>query len=233
MYVSIEREVLEKYPEAKIGYLLAKVSVKKVDLYVESLKKKLLENLLGRGFNVTNFAARPEVACWRKIYQEDFHVKDKSYRSSLEALLRRVLTGREIWHVSNVVDLYNCCSLFSLLPMGGYDLSKLSGDISIRFAKEGEPFQGIGEREQIETKANHVIYADRSRVLCWLWNYKDSSETSIDANTKDVLFFIDSVQSADSVSSALQLLSEHLQKIECHEIDRGILSGSTPQARLL
>ena len=114
MRVSIESEVLEKYPEVEIGYLVAQVSVKKSDPFVEELKQGLEKHLHSQGVNATNFAIHPDIALWRKIYEEDFGVKAKTYRSSVEALLRRVVTGKEVWSICNIVDLYNCSSVLSL-----------------------------------------------------------------------------------------------------------------------
>jgi DNA/RNA-binding domain of Phe-tRNA-synthetase-like protein len=231
MLINLEDEFLEKYPDAEIGYLVARVSVKKRDPLVEDLKQSLGKYLQGQGINATNFVTHPSISLWRKIYEEDFHVKAKTYRSSIEALLRRVVTGKEVWNICNIVDLYNCCSILSLLPMGGYDLKKISGGIRIRYAKEGEPFLGLGEREQVETKPNHVVYADEERIICWLWNHKDSGETCIDESSECVLFFVDSFEH-DRVQAALKLLAENLEKIQCTLLETGILNRNSPQVTL-
>ena len=231
MLLNIEREVLEKYPEMEIGYLVAEVSVKMSDPFVENLKDCLERHLQEQCINATNFVAHSSVSIWRKIYEEDFQVKGKTYRSSIEALLRRVVAGKKIWNICNVVDLYNCCSILSLLPMGGYDLKKISGDITIRYAKEGESFLGLGEREKVAARSNHVVYADDERVICWLWNHKDSVETCIDESSKHVLFFIDSFEH-DRVQAALNQLSKNLTKIECLPLQAGILNRMSFQASL-
>lgn len=231
MLVGIENEVLEKYPEAEIGYLVARVTVKKSDPFVEYLKQRLEKHLQEQGVNATNFAVHPSISLWRKIYENDFQMKAKTYRSSIEALLRRVVTGKEIWSICNIVDLYNCCSILSLLPMGGYDLKKVSGDINIRYAKEGEPFWSLGEREKISAKSNQVVYADDQKIICWLWNHKDSAETCIDETSTCVLFFVDSFEHS-KVQSALKALEENLEKIQCSPLEKGILNKASPQARL-
>ncbi len=231
MLIHIDDEVLGKYPGMEIGYLVARVSVKQSDPFVESLKERLGKHLEDQGINATNFAAHPSISLWRKIYEEDFQVKAKTYRSSIEALVRRVVTGKEIWNICNVVDLYNCCSILSLLPMGGYDLKKISGGIAIRYGKEGETFCGLGEREKTPIQSSHVVYADAERILCWLWNHKDSAETCIDATSQDVLFFIDSFE-RDRVEAALKQLGENLTKIGCLPLETGILNRISPQAHL-
>lgn len=223
MLISLESEFLENYPEAEIGYLVAQVSIKKTDPFVQELKQGLKAHLENQGMNATNFVVHPSIAIWRKIYEEDFGVKAKTYRSSIEALLRRVVTGKEIWNICNVVDLYNCCSILSLLPMGGYDLDKVSGDIKIRYAKEGETFLSLGERERQETQPNQVVYSDDERLICWLWNHKDAAETCIDENSTRVIFFIDSFDRART-EAALKQLGDYLEKIGCTPQGGGMLN---------
>lgn len=230
MQLQIEDEVLKKYPLAEIGYLVAEVSVKPTDPFVENLKLSLVESLQQKGINATNFAAHPHLANWRKIYKEDFRVKETTYRSSIESLVKRTITGKGLWNICNVVDLYNSCSILSLLPMGGYDLDKIAGNITLRYAKEGETFQGIGERTKIITEPHHIVYADNQRTICWLWNHKDSEETCIAETTKQVIFFIDSsgVAKSHHMQTALQNLSEKLVQIGGVPKMSGFLNQHSP-----
>lgn len=231
MLISIDNEVLKKYPQLEIGYLVASVTVQKSDLCVESFKRKLGKYLEEQGINATNFTVHPSILQWRKIYENDFQMNPKTYRSSIEALLRRVVTGKEIWNICNIVDLYNCCSIVSLLPMGGYDLKKISGNITIRYAQDGESFLGLGEKEKIATKSNQVVYADDERIICWLWNHKDSVETCIDQTSNKVLFFVDSFDRS-KVQLALKILEENLENIKGLCLEKGILNRAFYQAHL-
>lgn len=230
MLISLDEAVLVKYPECQIGYMLAHVRVKKSDPFVEYLKEALTAFLTKNGINRANFAAHPAVQLWRKIYEEDFCLKAKSYPSSIEALLRRVATGRGIWNISTVVDLYNVCSVFSLLPMGGYDFNKISRNVQIRFAREGESFYGLGGCRATAT-SNQVVYSDSERIISWLWNHKDARETSIDENTTKALFFIDSFNQTQT-EFALQILEEKLHQISCSSITTGILNHENSKVDL-
>lgn len=234
MLARIENKVLEKYPETEIAYLVAKVAVKKNEPFVNELKAGLMEKVKAMGIDATNLISHPNISIWRKIYQNDFNVKPQSYNSSVEALLTRIVKGKKLWDICNIVDLYNCCSISHLLPMGGYDLSKVCGDITIRFGQEGDNFLGLGRREPVAVESNHVIYADDVKVLCWLWNYQDSSESCIDGNTKEVIFFIDSIQQSNhqSLKKAIQELMNNLQKINGIPTKHGILNLNSPQAIL-
>jgi DNA/RNA-binding domain of Phe-tRNA-synthetase-like protein len=231
MKISIENAILEKYPKVAIGYLVATVHVRPVDPFVENLKTQLTAFLKEQGLDATQFVTHPSLSIWREIYEGDFHVKAKTYRSSLEALVRRVLTDKPIWNICNIVDLYNCCSVLSLLPMGGYDLDKVSGDILIRYGRPTETFLGLGERKPVPAESHHVVYADQSRVICWLWNHKDAEDTCIEDATRHVLFFIDSFDK-EKTRSALQLLAENLKKIDAVPLEEGILDKESPHAEI-
>lgn len=228
MLIHIDEAILNKYPQAEIGYLIAEVSVKKSDPFVEDLKGRLKKHIEKEGVNATNFVLHPSIASWRKVYEEEFQVKAKTYRSALESLVRRVITGKDIWNICNIVDLYNCCSVLSMLPMGGYDMSKITGNITIRYAKDGEFFRALGEREKIAVAPAHIVYADDARIITWLWNHKDSQDTCIDRDSKTVIFFIDSLE-PNRVQAALNLLREHLETIGCTPLAEGIINQTTPQ----
>lgn len=139
--------------------------------------------------------------------------------------------GKGVWNINDVVDLYNCCSVRMLLPMGGYDLDKITGDIFIRFAKEGEPFTALGENVPIHASANHIVYADERRILCWLWNHKDSAFTCIDDESQDVIFFIDALEQG-RIQKAVELLAHELSAIGNLPCDYGILNAKLTEVDL-
>lgn len=65
------------------------------------------------------------------------------HRPSSEALLRRVLQGKSLYVISNVVDACNLASLKFLLPIGLYDLARIQGDVELRLGRDGEGYAGI------------------------------------------------------------------------------------------
>ena len=117
MKITIAPEILKAYPGTHIGWLYAHVIVEAKNDYVEALKSELPRILQEYGLSKTEeLSKHPRIANWRKIYSA-MGVKPSSYRCSLEALLRRVIKGENIWNVSSVVDCYNCVSVMTLLPM--------------------------------------------------------------------------------------------------------------------
>src|SRR5580704_4721529 len=67
------------------------------------------------------------------------------YRGSAEALLRRVIAGKGLPRINNVVDVINLVSVESRLPVGLYDLAQVRGDILFRAGRAGETYKGIGK----------------------------------------------------------------------------------------
>lgn len=67
------------------------------------------------------------------------------YRGSAEALLRRIIAGKELPRISNVVDIINLLSVESRLSIGLYDLAHVQGDVVFRPGRAGETYKGIGK----------------------------------------------------------------------------------------
>ena len=136
MHFKICQEVLNKYPKAEIGYLIADIDVKKTDEYTQLLKNCLANVLSENSIDSKNYALNPQISGWRDVFK-DFGISNKSsQKSSVEALLKRIVSGSNMWSISNAVDVYNCFSVLSLIPMGAYDLKKIKlGRKSLFFSK--------------------------------------------------------------------------------------------------
>lgn len=93
-----------------------------------------------------DISSLPAIAASRKAYK--LTGKDPArYRLSAEALLRRVVRGEELYHISNVVDLLNLVSITSGFSIGGYDAAKIEGELEMGIGRSGEPYQAIGRGE--------------------------------------------------------------------------------------
>jgi DNA/RNA-binding domain of Phe-tRNA-synthetase-like protein len=67
------------------------------------------------------------------------------YRGSAEALLRRIIAGKGLPRINNLVDVINLVSAESRLPIGLYDLAHVEGPIEFRAGRSGETYKGIGK----------------------------------------------------------------------------------------
>jgi len=207
-------EVFDRYPGANIGVLTANgITVVPGDPGLDGLKKEALslaEEKIG-GRPVTR---HPFIASWREMYRS-FGTKPGDYRPSAEALVRRALKTGRLPTINTAVDAYNAVSVMHLIPMGGFDLDRVVGDITLRFSPGGEEFTPLGSDEREETYVGEVVYADDERILTRRWNYRDCDETKITEETRSVVLFIDGPEGVprSSVEDALgdleKLLTRH------------------------
>ena len=84
------------------------------------------------------------IAATRRVYKACG--KDPSrYRPASEALIRRVLQGKELYQRDTLVDLINLASIAFGYSIGGFDADKFIGDtLTLGVGREGEPYEGIG-----------------------------------------------------------------------------------------
>ena len=78
----------------------------------------------------------------RDLYKS-FGMEPSRHRPSSEALLRRVLQGKDLYRLNNAVDCCNLASLSYLLPIGMYDLDLVRGDVVLRAGADGDEYAGI------------------------------------------------------------------------------------------
>lgn len=156
------------------------------------------------------------IAATRRIYKACG--KDPSrYRPASEALIRRMLQGKELYQIDTLVDLINLASIKFGYSIGGFDASKFVGDtLTLGIGKAGEPYEGIG-RGMINIEGLPV-YRDAqggvgtptsdhertkitidTRHLLVLINGYDGNEQSVRANAE---FIIDLVNRYCSASNA-------------------------------
>ena len=84
------------------------------------------------------------IAATRNVYRACG--KDPSrYRPASEALIRRMLQGKELYQRDTLVDLVNLASIAFGYSIGGFDADRFVGDtLTLGIGREGEPYEGIG-----------------------------------------------------------------------------------------
>ena len=84
------------------------------------------------------------IAATRRVYRACG--KDPSrYRPASEALIRRMLQGKNLYQCDTLVDLVNLASIAFGYSIGGFDADKFVGDtLTLGIGREGEPYEGIG-----------------------------------------------------------------------------------------
>ena len=224
MKISISPEIAQKYPQARVGWLIADVDVAPSHPYSNALKAGLPAHLAELGITDDNLVKHPDISRWREVYS-DMGMKPSKYRSAPEALARRIVKGQDMWNISSVVDCYDAVSVMTMLSMGAHDLTKISGDMVLRYGKDGDVFLPLGkDGDIVEVTERMVVYADAEKVCCWLWNHKDTNLAAVTEHTKEALFIVDSAfePHLTAIEDGLGQLSHHLGRIGCRVRGSGI-----------
>jgi DNA/RNA-binding domain of Phe-tRNA-synthetase-like protein len=143
--ISIHADIKRVIPALALGCITAEVIVEK---HNEELWQEINRHLahLTSTIKPEQIGSIPQIAAMRNAYKA--LGKDPSrYRGSAEALLRRVLAGKGLYQINNVVDINNLVSLENFQPLGSYDLEHVSGAIELRTGAAGETYKGIGKGE--------------------------------------------------------------------------------------
>jgi DNA/RNA-binding domain of Phe-tRNA-synthetase-like protein len=138
-------EIRIELPGVKLGGVEADaVRVVLVDEGLARLMDEVCERKR-REFTVESLAEASSIRAVRAMFRE-WDIDPSKYRPSSEALLRRVVQGKGLYRVSNVVDIGNLGSIETGWPYGCYDRSKIQGSIVLRHGAPGERYEGIGKR---------------------------------------------------------------------------------------
>ena len=151
---------------------------------------------------------------YRDFYWHHLSIDPTKIRPSSEALIRRILANNPIPKISSIVDLNNWVSIHTLIPLGAYDLEKLSLPLKLRFAKIGEKFEPIGGKMK-ELKGKEIILTDNTELIIHLYPHRDSNITKITNSTRNMLVVACGVPrvSIEKLKKALELFRNLLEKL--------------------
>jgi DNA/RNA-binding domain of Phe-tRNA-synthetase-like protein len=183
--VKWDPHVSAKFPKLSIciGTIL-NVHVEKENKQIQELRKTVYDEARV-GYSVETLKDNPTVRAYRDFYWR-LGIDPTKTRPSGEALLRRVLHGDELPHISTVVDAYNLASTKTIIPISGFDRDSLTPPLQVRFAKNGETFTGIGMDKPVSLTGNVLVLTDEKRVVC-IYPYRDSDRTKIALQTRTVV----------------------------------------------
>ncbi|HAT4307375.1 B3/B4 domain-containing protein [Clostridium perfringens] len=188
----IEDDFWELFPNAKIGIITCNGidnTIKDENQYKEMIsqgEKEALNHLPNE-----EFSSNEVIKVWRDAFKK-FKTK-KGARSSIEALLKRVSTGKGLGTINPLVDIYNSISLKYAMPCGGEDMDKFIGDIRLTKATGDESFITLGSDKSEPPYEGEIVYKDDEGAICRCWNWRESVRTMLTEDTKNAFLCIELV----------------------------------------
>jgi DNA/RNA-binding domain of Phe-tRNA-synthetase-like protein len=200
-------EIKIQLPGVKLGTLeadgiqVAPASPELAQLMAEVCERKRQDFTLG------SLAEEKSVREVRAMFR-GWGMDPSKYRPSSEALLRRVVQGKGLYRVSNIVDLGNLGSVESGWPFGCYDRSRIQPPIEFRHGISGENYEGIGK--QTWHLNGRPLLADSQSPFGS--PISDSTRSMITESAQDILvvLYVPVGATDASLEVAMKRLSEHL-----------------------
>ncbi|EGT3605470.1 hypothetical protein FKF97_03405 [Clostridium perfringens] len=209
----IEDDFWELFPNAKIGIITCNGidnTIKDENQYQDMLsqvEKEALTHLPNE-----EFSSNEVIKVWRDAFKK-FKTK-KGARSSIEALLKRVSTGKGLGTINPLVDIYNSISLKYAMPCGGEDMDKFIGDIRLSKATGDESFITLGSDKSEPPYEGEIVYKDDEGAICRCWNWRESVRTMLTEDTKNAFLCIELVDEnrEKEFENALKELSQLVEE---------------------
>lgn len=230
----INSNIFALFPNLQVGVVIASGLDNRGDKPEIADTLRAEEERVMQQFAGTQSGDHPQIATWRDAYRV-FGVNPRKYPSSIENLVGRVLRGYPVRHINKLVDIYNTISLRYILPVGGEDLDKVDGDISLTIASEDEePAVLLGENEARAPLAGEVIYKDAAGAICRRFNWKEADRTKLTEETTRSILVVEALPPVET-AQLQQALSELAAMIERHcggGTTTAILNAARPQLAL-
>ncbi|HUO35422.1 MAG TPA: phenylalanine--tRNA ligase beta subunit-related protein [Candidatus Acidoferrum sp.] len=184
-----------------------KLGVLEADGILVSSENAALSRLLAEAceqkraqWTLESLAEAPFTRAVRSMFRS-WGMDPSRYRPSSEALLRRVVQGKGLYRISNVVDVGNLISIETGWPLGCYDRSRIAGPVAFRHGAPGETYQGIGK--QMWHLEGRPVLADSLGPFGS--PVSDSTRSMITESARDILIVIYCPESASTGSLELSL----------------------------
>jgi len=140
--VIIAKSIIEKLPNIRLGCLQCSVQTEPSNENILSLADGIFSKII-TALDESLISQKPAIKETKEAYRK--LGKDPSrYRPSAEALTRRIVKGKDLFWINNIVDILNLISLESGFSIGGYDADKIKGKVEFGIGKTDEPYEAIG-----------------------------------------------------------------------------------------
>lgn len=193
---SIDDQVFEHFPAFIRGVLVAREVSNLIspEALIEILRgeEKRLLGKLDKG----NIAQHPRIDNWREAFRS-LGIKPSEYRSSVEALVRRVMNGHQIPAINAIVDICSIISLRYLIPAGSHALDRVKSDITLRHASGREIFHPLGSTESEHPEPDEIIFAEENEVLTRRWVWRQSTHTLTELDSRHIAVNLDALPPVD------------------------------------
>jgi DNA/RNA-binding domain of Phe-tRNA-synthetase-like protein len=146
--------------------------------------KKEVANKVHEEYNLERLKDVETIRKYRDFFWR-LGIDPTKIRPASEALIRRILQGKDLPNINTAVDAYNLVSIETHIAIGAFDDALLKGQLLMRMAEEGEEFLGIGMKEPKTLKGQEIVLSDEESLLA-IYPYRDADDTKVTDKTESI-----------------------------------------------
>jgi DNA/RNA-binding domain of Phe-tRNA-synthetase-like protein len=172
----------------------------------------------------------PEIRAWRRAFTR-MGLKPTQYRCASEALLRRLRKDGTLPRVHPLVDVCNAVSAAFAIPVAVFDLAKVTGGLSVRYADGDEDYLTFSGQTE-HPGLREVIFADQKRqVHARRWTNRQSGLSAVSDSTAAVLIVAEAMHKSASsdVPELIAAVAGELKAVWSATPVTALLSQSAPR----
>ena len=181
--ITISDTIKNKIPDTQLGVIIAGINFQKNNPDLTQRIKQ--EEIKIRQLPIEEIKNIPAIKTTRAAYRA-LGKEPARYRPSAEALLRRLVQGKGLYQISNIVDTINLASIITGYSIGGYDYDKIQGDIIFDTGLSSDVYEAIGRG--IINIENLPVFRDEQGPFGSPTT--DSVRTMITEKTKKVMLIV-------------------------------------------
>ncbi|HLD72253.1 MAG TPA: phenylalanine--tRNA ligase beta subunit-related protein [Candidatus Nanoarchaeia archaeon] len=211
MKISIEKEVFKKFhPQFQVAFILFKGIDNKTRLKESKELLKDVEKVVRLTFNKDSVKTHHLISPWN-VAKQEFGKEAKHYHTSVELLLKSVLSKKKVAVNDVLTNLIRYLALKQIIPIGIDDPQKIEGEMVFSIAgtsgEEKNKFNGIKNLSKGE-----LYYHDQKKVLGTKLDYWKNEKTKLTAKSTSALVHFEALPPFGS-EQLIQLLKEAVDLI--------------------
>jgi DNA/RNA-binding domain of Phe-tRNA-synthetase-like protein len=214
--IYIDDSLKENFSDLSLGVIRYQIADIEETHWLNAKLKELCMKI-ENSYSINEINQIPSVRDLKGIYRK-VGIDPNRYRISSDALLRRVIQGKGLYKVNQIIDFNNYISLMNKIPVGSYDLDSLSGPVVFRLGKQDEIFESIAKRELRLEKM--PLFSDLEGPFGTMTS--DSLRTKITNQTKKVMLVMISPTS-DRLILRVENCVNDLQKLNMKVLESKII----------
>lgn len=203
--ILISNKIKNASPDISLGVISANVTYKKNNLLlwqeIELEEKRILK------LPIETIKDIVQIKSSREAYKA-LGKEPARYRLSAEALHRRIIKGKSLYKISNIVDVINLASIKTGYSIGGYDMSNIQGDIEFGIGTKDEDYEAIG-RGKMNIESLPVF---RDSIGAFGSPTSDSTRTMITESTSQILLVVINFGGHENFENDLQVICDLVEK---------------------